>query len=99
MVNKTLKMLRMIHGYKAKELAAKLGCSSSTICEIEVGNKNVTVSMLGSYSKVLNIPASAIMQFAEKYNADPEGIQSMVAQAITDIVIFNTDPKPKLKKG
>ncbi len=65
MINRALRLLRVYHNLKQKDLAARLGISSSHLSEIESGAKGVTYEMLENYAKVLNIPVSTITMFAD----------------------------------
>jgi len=64
-MNKALRLLRVYHNLKQKDLAEKLGLSPSYVCEIESGTKQVTMETLQKYSDAFNVPTSSILYFAE----------------------------------
>lgn len=65
MINRALKLLRIYHNLKQKQLAPRLGLSSSHLSEIEGGSKPVSYDLLEKYSSVFKIPVSSITLFAE----------------------------------
>ena len=65
MINRALRLLRVYHNLKQKDLAARLEISSSHLSEIESGVKSVSYDLLEKYAEVLNIPVSTITMFAE----------------------------------
>lgn len=68
MIGETLKKLRGIYGYTAKELSELLGISRSYLSEIENGDKQPTYRLLEKYSEILDIKLSSLMLLAEGYN-------------------------------
>lgn len=67
LVNKALKLLReVLTTYSQKEMAERLRISRSYISEIESGKKDVQMSLLAAYSKLLGMPVSSIVFLAEK---------------------------------
>jgi transcriptional regulator with XRE-family HTH domain len=67
MIGKVLKRLRNIYGYTAAELSNELSISKSHLSEIENGNKEPSLELLGRYSKLMDIRQSSLMLFAEEY--------------------------------
>jgi len=73
MIGETLRMFRTIHGYKAKDLAAKLGISPSYLSEIESGKKSPNLELLEKYSAEFDIKVSTLFLFDEKMSDDSFG--------------------------
>ena len=66
MLAEALRLLRVFHDLKQKDVAAKLGVSTSHISELEKGHKTPSVDMLKKYSELFKVPVSSIMFFAEQ---------------------------------
>ncbi len=71
LMNEALKIVRLYWGKTQAELASTLGVSQSYISEVEKGNREVTMDLLGRYSKELKVPMSSLMLFAEKVSGAP----------------------------
>lgn len=67
MLGNTLKRLRGIYGYSAKEMSELLGISSSYLSEIENGKKKVSMDLLDRYSELLGLRVSTLVRFSEDY--------------------------------
>lgn len=65
MISEALRLIRVYHDLKQSELAARLKISKSYLSEIESGTKTPTLDLINSYSAEFDIPASAILFFAE----------------------------------
>jgi transcriptional regulator with XRE-family HTH domain len=65
MIHRALKLLRVYHNLKQKELAPRLGISPSHLSELESGVKGVSYEILEKYAEVFRIPVSSIALFAE----------------------------------
>ena len=68
MLGETLRRLRGIYGYSAKEMSERLGISGSYLSEIEKGKKPPTLDLLNRYSKILGIRTSSLMRFSEEFD-------------------------------
>ena len=66
MINDALKLVRVYHNLKQKDLADALNLSPSHLNEIESGKKQVTLEVLEKYSKFFKIPPSSLLYFAER---------------------------------
>ena len=66
MINDALKLVRVYHNLKQKDLADALKLSPSYLNEIESGKKQVTLEVLEKYSKFFKIPTSSLLYFAER---------------------------------
>lgn len=64
-MNKALKLIRVFHHIKQKDLADKLGVSPAYLCEIEKGRTQVSLATLEKYSEVFKLPISSILYFSE----------------------------------
>lgn len=88
MLGNTLKRLRGIYGYSAKEMSELLGISSSYLSEIENGKKKVSMDLLECYSKLLGLRVSTLVRFSEDYedaelnNAGQKFITSLMSKVI-----------------
>ena len=71
LINDALKVVRIYWGKTQSELADTLGLSQSYISEVEKGKREVTLDLLGRYSKELRIPMSSLMLFAERVKGVP----------------------------
>ena len=65
MINDALKLVRVYHNLKQKQLAEALELSASYLNEIVSGKKQVTMDVLEKYSKFFKIPTSSLLYFAE----------------------------------
>lgn len=79
MIHRALKLLRVYHNFKQKELAERLGLSPSHLSEIEAGAKPVSYDLLEKYSKIFGVPVSTIALFAEA-----SGSKRKIQTAISD---------------
>ena len=68
MLGETLRRLRGIYGYSAKEMSGLLGISGSYLSEIERGKKSPTLDLLNRYSEVFGIKTSSLMRFSEEFD-------------------------------
>lgn len=66
MLNETLRLIRLVHGLKGKELAMQLGVSPSYLSEIESARKTPSTELLFKYSQIFNIHLSTLLFFAEE---------------------------------
>lgn len=65
LINESLRLIRLYWGKTQAELAEKLGVSQSYISEIEKVKREVTLDLLGRYSRALKVPMSSLLLFAE----------------------------------
>ena len=88
MLGNTLKRLRGIYGYSAKEMSELLGISSSYLSEIENGKKKVSMVLLDRYSELFGLRVSTLVRFSEDYedaelnNAGQKFITSLMSKVI-----------------
>ena len=89
MVSEALRLLRVFHDLKQRELAEKLGISPSHVSELEKGNRTPSLEVIQKYADVFRIPASSIMFFAENIDATQDGksIRSDAKTAIASKII------------
>ena len=66
MINEALKLVRLYHNVKQKDLASGLGLSPSYVNEIESGKKQVTMEVLEKYAQFFSMPISSLLYFAEQ---------------------------------
>jgi transcriptional regulator with XRE-family HTH domain len=84
MINNALKLVRVYHNLKQKQLAEALELSPSYLNEIESGKKQVTMDVLEKYSKFFKLPTSSLLYFAEHKDVRGEkmAVNPIAAKAI-----------------
>jgi transcriptional regulator with XRE-family HTH domain len=89
MISEALRLLRVFHDLKQRELAEKLGISASHVSELEKGNRTPSLEVIQKYADVFRIPASSIMFFSEGIREAQTGAQtsSTAKSAIASKVI------------
>ena len=70
MINEALRLLRVFHDIKSKDLAFKLGISPSYLSEIENSKKEPKLKLLRKYADVFNTTPSSILFFAEDIESE-----------------------------
>ncbi|MCT2560054.1 helix-turn-helix domain-containing protein [Tsuneonella sp. YG55] len=65
MLGEALRLIRVYHDLKQKQVAERLDISTSYLSEIEKGHKTPTLEVIQRYSDVFGLPVSSIMFFAE----------------------------------
>ena len=90
MLHKALKLIRIFHELKQKDLAEKLQISKSYLSEIESGKKEPTLEVINKYSEVFNIPPSSILFFSENLDSDlkTEKLRGLISGKIIAILDF-----------
>ncbi|MFD1392702.1 helix-turn-helix domain-containing protein [Lacticaseibacillus jixianensis] len=66
MYGQTLKQLRTVFGYSAKDMSKELDLSASYLSEIENGKKTPSLQILESYARVFNMKLSTIVLLTEE---------------------------------
>lgn len=66
MINEALRLFRVFHDKKTKELAEELEISTSYLSEIENGKKQPTLALIDKYADVFETSKSAILFFSEE---------------------------------
>jgi len=69
MLSEALRLLRVFHDMKQKELASKLDISKSYVSEIENGNRTPSFEVIEKYAMLFKIPVSSIIFFSEQIEA------------------------------
>lgn len=89
MLSEALRLLRVYHDMKQKDLAEKLGLSSSHVSEIENGNKTPSLEVVQRYATLFKIPVSSIMFFSEQIEgaSRKSAIESRAKNAIASKII------------
>lgn len=67
MLSEALRLLRVFHDLKQKDLAKALDMSVSHICEIEKGYATPSLDLLNKYADYFKIPLSSIVFFSEQF--------------------------------
>jgi transcriptional regulator with XRE-family HTH domain len=76
MYGQTLKQLRTVFGYSAKDMSKELDLSASYLSEIENGKKTPSLQIIESYARVFNMKLSTIVLLTEeqdKLSAEGKG--------------------------
>lgn len=68
MIGGTLKRLRGIYGYSAKEMSEILGISNSYLSEIEHGKKTPSLELIEKYAESFGLRPSTLLRFSEEYD-------------------------------
>ncbi len=71
MIGEALRLIRVYHDLKQKQVAEKLGLSTSYLSDIERGERVPTLETIERYAREFNMPVSSIMFFSE--NLDNPG--------------------------
>jgi len=92
MINDALKLVRVYHNLKQKQLAEALQLSPSYLNEIESGKKQVTMDVLEKYAKFFKIPSSSLLYFAEHKgrHGEKSEVNPIAAKAIKMLDWFDT---------
>lgn len=72
MLAEALRLIRVFHDMKQKDLAERLEISNSHLSEIEAGKKHPSIDLINRYSAEFGIPSSSILFFAENLD-EPDG--------------------------
>jgi transcriptional regulator with XRE-family HTH domain len=68
MLNEALRMIRVFHDLRQKDMAQRLDVSASYLSEIEKGTKEPTLPLLRKYAEEFKFPMSSILFFSEHMN-------------------------------
>lgn len=71
MIGEALRLIRVFHDLKQKQVAEKLGLSTSYLSDIERGERSPTLETIERYARAFNMPVSSILFFSE--NLDNPG--------------------------
>ena len=90
MLSKALRLIRVFHDLKQKELATKLDISTSHLSEIESGKKQPSMQLLQRYSEEFKIPLSSILFFSENLGKSKleERVRSLISGKVLAIMNF-----------
>lgn len=101
MIGDVLKRIRIIYGYKAKDLSLELGISASYLSEIENNKKQPSLELLQKYADIFGIRLSSLillsenMEEAEKKGKGTTFIKKMMEQLIQSMSKMVSDPDEK----
>lgn len=65
-LNEALRLLRVFHDIKIKDLAEQLEVSSGFISDLEKGKKNPSLELIEKYAVIFQTSSSALLFFAEE---------------------------------
>jgi transcriptional regulator with XRE-family HTH domain len=66
MIGEALRLLRVYHDVKLKELANDLDISASFLSEVENGKRTPNLELINKYAKKFGVRSSAILFFSEE---------------------------------
>ena len=90
MLGEALRLIRVYHDLKQKQVAERLAISTSYLSEIEKGHKTPTLDLIQRYSDAFGLPVSSIMFFAESVEDDGayDRARSFVAGKMVGLMQF-----------
>lgn len=90
MLNEALRMIRVFHDLKQKEMAQRLDVSASYLSEIEKGAKEPTLALLRRYAEEFNLPMSSILFFSEHMGdgAAADRVRTSVSSKVLTLLKF-----------
>ncbi len=90
MIGEALRLIRVFHDLKQFEVAERLGVSRSHISQIEKGDKEPSLELIGKYSEEFGIAPSEILFFAEGVGSAGKGevARKSIANKVLDMLRF-----------
>lgn len=88
MYGTSLKRLRLIYGYKAKELSKLLEITPGYLSEIENNKKNPSLDLLSKYSEVFDIKLSQLIKLSEDLNDETDNKQDLEQKLVKKWINF-----------
>jgi len=91
MLGEALRLIRVFHDMKQKELAQRLDISQSHLSDIERGQKTPSQEIVARYAELFELPVSSIWFFNEQLETDlkPSAIdraRGVVADKVLDFL-------------
>lgn len=68
-LNEALRLIRVLHGTKVKELSESLKISAGYISDIENGNKKPSIDLIEKYAEFFGTTPSALLFFSEELDS------------------------------
>ncbi len=93
MIGEALRLIRVYHDLKQKDVAKRVEVSTSYLSEIEKGHKAASLDLIRKYSETFDIPMSSILFFAEqaKDGGSFDRARSFVAGKMMGLLQFLED--------
>jgi transcriptional regulator with XRE-family HTH domain len=89
MIGDALRLIRVFHDLRQRELADKLGIAPSHLSEIEHGKKQPSLQLLELYAQEFRMPVSSIMFFSEQMNDKTlEKVRTQVSNKVLKLLEF-----------
>lgn len=90
MLGEALRLIRVYHDLKQKQVAERLDISTSYLSEIEKGHKMPNLELIQRYSNIFGLPISSILFFAEsvKDGGTYDRARSLVAGKMVGLMQF-----------
>ena len=85
MLNECLRLFRVFHDKKSKDLAKELGIPPSHLSEIELGKKKPSIDLIKKYAEIFKTTPSAILFFSEEL--DKEKKRGTLKKSIRGVLI------------
>lgn len=82
MLGEALRLIRVFHDVKLKELAEELKISKGYLSEIESQKKKPSLDLVNKYSKRFNVSVSAIMLFSEELDDERSNLKKGIRNKI-----------------
>ncbi|MEG2243660.1 MAG: helix-turn-helix transcriptional regulator, partial [Muribaculaceae bacterium] len=89
MIGDTLKRMRIIYDYKAKDMSALLNISPSYLSEIENNKKSPSLDLLKRYADIFEVKVSSLMLLAEQMEENPQGNQGVKKMMLNFVKIMS----------
>ncbi|ATO56135.1 DNA-binding protein [Loigolactobacillus coryniformis subsp. coryniformis] len=91
MYGSTLKQLRSIYGYSAKDFSEELGISAGYLSEIENNKKQPSLAILQKYADILELKLSTLILLTENNEKlDKEGKSKLMIRKLMLKLISKT---------
>ncbi|MBF7084090.1 helix-turn-helix domain-containing protein [Desulfallas sp. Bu1-1] len=71
-IGRQLQLAREEAGYSQEQLAAKIGCSQSTLSNYEKGKRRIYLAQLEKIAEILNKPIEYFLRPADYHRGEPE---------------------------
>jgi len=76
-IGEALRLIRIFHDKRSRELADDLGISASYLSEIEHGHKRPSLDLIAEYARVFRTTSSVILFFVEELDQEGGGREGM----------------------
>ena len=94
MLSEALRLIRVFHDVKKKQLAERLGISKSYLSEVETGKKSPSIEVIQKYASEFQMPVSSILFFSEQLDnpnrksPEAERVRGIIAGRVISFLKF-----------